>query len=62
MTLSPDMSRRFPWRKTDTLKLFPMEDGFIPTTRVPGGYNIAIGTSQQKIDMATSTGVLKYDW
>jgi hypothetical protein len=55
------MSRRLPW-KTDTLKLLSMEEGCIPTTRVPGGYSIAIGTSQQKIATAVSIGVLRYNW
>jgi uncharacterized protein YbcV (DUF1398 family) len=56
------MSRRFLWWNTDTLKIVSMEEGCIPTTKVPGGYNVAIGTSQQKIATATGTGVLKYNW
>jgi hypothetical protein len=61
MILPFEMSKRFPW-KTDTLKSLSIEEGCIPTTRVPGGYNVAIGTSQQKMATATSTGVLKYNW
>jgi hypothetical protein len=62
ITLFSSISRRSLWWNTDTLKLLSMGEGCIPTTRVPGGYNVAIGTSQQKTATATSVGVLKYNW
>jgi hypothetical protein len=46
---------------TDTLKVELRTEGWYSTVSEPGGYTVAIGTSQQKAATATSSGAFVYN-